>query len=237
MLLVNVNDRLSASAANRRIFLRAGALLPLVSLSTLGCSAAEPWSPLPPFTGTPNMTPDKAYSLLLAFSKHVGKPPDESNFRLEKDGSFYARVGSPDMVYSMSTKTLRVMAHVGWREDGMPTNPETLARLQFVASKEPYTLGGGEFFHNLKPWVERPLAAQTVMFTLKQDFSDVTITKERFLADVRWLNYWGHYWRDRSYNPQESGYERVNRPDAELEAERPALEKWARGLMAKGLPP
>jgi hypothetical protein len=223
----------------RRSFLIKGAaaLLPLVSLSTLGCSAAEPWSPLPPFTGTPNMTLDKAYSLLLAFSKHVGKPPDESNFRLEKDGSFYARVGSPDMVYSMSTKTLRVMAPLAWWEDGTPTNPETLARLQFVASKEPYTMGGGEFFHNLKPWVERPFAAQTVILTLKRDFSDVAITKERFLADVRWLNYWAHYWRRESYNPQESGYNRVDRPDAELEAERPVLEKWARGLMAKGLPP
>ena len=109
--------------------------------------------------------------------------------------------------------------------------------------QEPYTMGGGEFYLNPNPWLtdmDRERWPQKNTFNLKRDFTDASIPEDRFLIDLRWLVFWGYYWAP-NYGQlagvEESGLNRAFRPPEYLERTRPAVEKWARSLLAKGVPP
>ena len=192
------------------------------------------------------MTADKAYALYLAWKKSVGdvRKPEFSGLNLESDGSFRAIHGAADFDYNFPLKKLMVMRVLNssatrqytYDMPGMKAD-EALAKL------EPYTMGGGEFFINTRPWLnsnEEINNPRKNTYCLKRDFSNSSISSEQFVVDVRWLIYWGQYWSPIG-GPlpglEMSGSDRAWKSPEEQAATRPALEKWAKRILSKKEPP
>ncbi|MBF5004089.1 hypothetical protein [Diaphorobacter caeni] len=192
------------------------------------------------------MSPDKAYALFLAWKAFVGPVRKASFTGIEQrpNGSFKAIHGGADFDYDIDTRTLMVMrlltegANPLIRDD----HPGVVANRK-LALQEPFTMGGAQFFINPRPWLtdlHRARSPGMNAYMLRRDFNDADIPKESFVLDVRWLLFWGFYWYPHGGNlvgVEEPGFKRAFRPQDYLERTRPALEKWANALLAKGEPP
>ena len=234
----------------RRSFTRSfGALtiLPAMGCGNAGSSIPKPWTPWTPSTSQPpDMTPDRAYALYLAWKKFVGRVRKEifTGIEQQKNGSFKAIHGAAQFDYNTDTKVLMAMRvlldgdDTPFREDA----PSLIGERR-LGAQEPYTMGGGEFFLDPKPWLtdlDRARSPGMNTLTLKRNFSDASIPDDRFVVDLRWLIFWGYYWvplYGQLTGVEESGIKRSFRPPEYLERTRPAVEKWARSLLAKGVPP
>lgn len=221
-------------------------------LSAIGCGNAaspipKPWTPwMSNMQKPPDMTPDRAYALYLAWKKFAGPVRKEvfTGIDLQKNGSFKAVHAAAEFNYNSDTKVLTAMRVLvdgnlrPLREDF----PGVVASRR-LGMQEPYTMGGGDFYLNPNPWLtdmDRERWPNKNTFNLKRDFTDVSIPDDRFLLDLRWLIFWGYYWAP-NYGQlagvEENGLNRAFRPPEYLERTRPTLEKFARSLLAKGVPP
>ena len=221
-------------------------------LLAMGCSDAasfipKPWTPwTPSVEKQTDMTPDRAYALYLVWKKFVGPVRKEifTGIELQKNGSFKAIHGSAQFNYNSDTKVLMAMRVLleGNRKPLREDAPALIAERQ-LGAQEPYTMGGGEFYIDPNPWLtdlERSRSPNMNTLNLKRDFNDASIPDDRFLVDLRWLMFWGYYWapvHGQLKGVEEAGINRSFRPPEYLEQTRPALEKWARDLLAKGVPP
>ncbi|WP_429018048.1 hypothetical protein [Comamonas sp. 4034] len=223
----------------------------MAAMPVLGCGARatipKPWTPwTPDMPKAPDMPPDKAYALYLAWKQFVG-PVRKSYFtgiELQTNGSFKAIHGAAEFAYNFETKTLMVMRRLVDGAGSMVREnwPGVVADRR-LATKEPFTLGGGQFHINPHPWLtDLDMARSPDMnsYNLKRDFTNAGIPNERFVLDVRWLMFWGYYWAPifgKVKGMVESGGDRAFQSSEYQDRTRPALEKWARALLAKGEPP
>ena len=235
---------------SRRYFARclvSVAIVPAMGCSNAASSLPKPWIPWTPnMQKQPDMTPDRAYALYLVWKKFVGPVRKEifTGIELQKNGSFKAIHGAAQFDYNAETKVLMAM-RVLLEGDDTPLREDApgLIAERRLGAQEPYTIGGGEFYLDPKPWLtdlDRKRSPNMNTLTLKRNFSDANIPDDRFLVDLRWLIFWGYYWMPlygQLAGVEESGIKRSFRPPEYLERTRPALEKWARGLLAKGVPP
>ena len=221
--------------------------LPAVDWGNAASSVPKPWVPwTPDAQKQADMTPDKAYALYLLWKKFAGPVRKDvfTGIERQKNGSFKAVHAAAEFNYNVDTKVLTVMRVLvdgnlrPLREDF----PGVVASRR-LGIQEPYTMGGGEFYLNPNPWLtdmDRERWPHKNTFNLKRDFTDASIPEDRFLIDLRWLVFWGYYWAP-NYGQlagvEESGLNRAFRPPEYLERTRPAVEKWARSLLAKGVPP
>ena len=234
----------------RHLFVHALAsftVLPAMASSSAAQSIPKPWTPWTPTTQKPSdMTPERAYALYLVWKKFVGPVRKEvfTGIELQKNGSFKAIHGAAQFDYNSDTKVLMTMRVIldGNRGPLREDSPGVVA-CRRLAAQEPYTMGGGDFYLNPKPWLtdmDKERWPDKNTFSLKRDFADASIPDDRFLLDLRWLVFWGYYWAPLSGHltgVEEEGFKRAFRPPEYLERTRPALEKFARGLLAKGEPP
>ena len=222
-------------------------VFPTMGSSNAAQSIPKPWTPWTPTTHKPSdMTPERAYALYLAWKKFVGPVPKEAftGIELQKNGSFKAIHGAAQLDYNADTKVLMAMRVLleGNRKPLREDAPALIAERQ-LGAREPYTMGGGEFYIDPNPWLtdlERSRSPNMNTLNLKRDFNDASIPDDRFLVDLRWLMFWGYYWapvHGQLKGVEEAGINRSFRPPEYLEQTRPALEKWARDLLAKGVPP
>ncbi len=234
----------------RRHFARS--LATLAVLPAIGCGNAatplpKPWTPWTPnMQNPPDMTPDRAYALYLVWKKFVGPVRKDvfTGIDLQKNGSFKAIHGAAQFDYNFETKVLMAM-RVLVEGDETPLRPDApgLIAIPRLGAQEPYTMGGGVFYLNPKPWLtdlDKARSPNKNALCLRRDFADKSIPDDRFLLDLRWLVFWGYYWAPRYgqlAGVEEDGIKRAFRPPEYLERTRPALEKFARGLLAKGEPP
>ena len=221
--------------------------LPAMGGSNAASSTLKPWGPwTPEALKQADMTPDKAYALYLLWKKFAGSVRKEAftGIELQKNGSFKAIHGAAQFDYNFDTKVLMAMRVIldGNRGPLREDSPGVIA-CRRLAAQEPYTLGGGDFYLNAKPWLtdmDKERWPDKNTFSLKRDFADASIPDDRFLLDLRWLVFWGYYWAPLSGHltgVEEEGFKRAFRPPEYLERTRPALEKFARALLAKGEPP
>lgn len=210
-----------------------------------GAGAANPWQPLPPPQEVSTMTPEKAYSLYLAWRDHVGRVPGyATGIKLKPDGSFSAIHGAADFNYSFENKTLRVMRVLGRGSVELyeETDPGVVVKRR-LAALEPWSMGAGQFYLDPHPWiseVERAQWPEMNTLTLMRAFNDDAIDPKRFVTDVRWLVFWGEYWWPRVAplkGLKQDGSERAFRSPEEQAATRPALEQWAREILSHPEPP
>ena len=227
-------------------------LVALAALIAMGCSNAassvsKPWTPwTPSVEKQADMTPERAYALYLAWKKFVGPVRKEAftGIELQKNGSFKAIHGAARFDYNADTKVLMTMRLL-LRGDLRPLRADApgLIAERRLGAEEPYTMGGGMFYLNPNPWMtdtEKARSPNMNTLDLKRDFSDMSIPDDRFLIDLRWLIFWGYYWAPLYGDLKgvaEDGISRAQQPPEYLEKTRPAVEKWARGLLAKGVPP
>ena len=227
-------------------------LVALAALLAMGCSNAassvsKPWTPwTPSVEKQADMTPERAYALYLAWKKFVGPVRKEAftGIELQKNGSFKAIHGAARFDYNADTKVLMTMRLL-LRGDLRPLRADApgLIAERRLGAEEPYTMGGGMFYLNPNPWMtdtEKARSPNMNTLDLKRDFSDMSIPDDRFLIDLRWLIFWGYYWAPLYGDLKgvaEDGISRAQQPPEYLEKTRPAVEKWARGLLAKGVPP
>ena len=227
-------------------------LVALAALLAMGCSNAasfvsKPWTPwTPSVEKQADMTPERAYALYLAWKKFVGPVRKEvfTGIELQKNGSFKAIHGAARFDYNADTKVLMTMRLL-LRGDLRPLRADApgLIAERRLGAEEPYTMGGGMFYLNPNPWMtdtEKTRSPNMNTLDLKRDFSDMSIPDDRFLIDLRWLIFWGYYWAPLYGDLKgvaEDGISRAQQPPEYLEKTRPAVEKWARGLLAKGAPP
>ena len=227
-------------------------LVALAALLAMGCSNAassvsKPWTPwTPSVEKQADMTPERAYALYLAWKKFVGPVRKEAftGIELQKNGSFKAIHGAARFDYNADTKVLMTMRLL-LRGDLRPLRADApgLIAERRLGAEEPYTMGGGMFYLNPNPWMtdtEKARSPHMNTLDLKRDFSDMSIPDDRFLIDLRWLIFWGYYWAPLYGDLKgvaEDGISRAQQPPEYLEKTRPAVEKWARGLLAKGVPP
>ncbi|MGF6213687.1 hypothetical protein [Comamonas sp. 4034] len=220
---------------------------PLPGCGKASTSISKPWSPwAPDMPKAPDMPPGKAYALYLAWKQFVGPVRKQvfTGFELQTDGSFKAIHGAAEFAYTFETKTLMVMRQLLDGEGSMVREewPGVVADRR-LAVKEPYTLGGGQFYINPHPWLtnfDKANSPNMNSYNLKRDFTNAGIPNERFVLDVRWLMFWGYYWFPlfgKVKGMEESGSRRAFQTFEYQERTRPALEKWARSLLAKGEPP
>ena len=227
-------------------------LVALAALLAMGCSNAassvsKPWTPwTPSVEKQADMTPERAYALYLVWKKFVGPVRKEvfTGIELQKNGSFKAIHGAARFDYNADTKVLMTMRLL-LRGDLRPLRADApgLIAERRLGAEEPYTMGGGMFYLNPNPWMtdtEKARSPNMNTLDLKRDFSDMSIPDDRFLIDLRWLIFWGYYWAPLYGDLKgvaEDGISRAQQPPEYLEKTRPAVEKWARGLLAKGVPP
>ena len=222
-------------------------VFPAMGSSNAAQSIPKPWIPWTSTTQKPSdMTPERAYALYLVWKKFVGPIRKEAftGIELQKNGSFKAIHGAAQLDYNSDTKVLMAMRVLleGNRKPLREDAPALIAERQ-LGAQEPYTMGGGEFYIDPNPWLtdlERSRSPNMNTLNLKRDFNDASIPDDRFLVDLRWLIFWGYYWaplHGQLKGVEEAGINRSFRPPEYLEKTRPALEKWARDLLAKGVPP
>ena len=215
--------------------------------SNAASSVSKPWTPwTPSVEKQADMTPERAYALYLAWKKFVGPVRKEAftGIELQKNGSFKAIHGAARFDYNADTKVLMTMRLL-LRGDLRPLRADApgLIAERRLGAEEPYTMGGGMFYLNPNPWMtdtEKARSPNMNTLDLKRDFSDMSIPDDRFLIDLRWLIFWGYYWAPLYGDLKgvaEDGISRAQQPPEYLEKTRPAVEKWARGLLAKGVPP
>ena len=238
------------STLTRRHFGHALATLtvfPAMGSSNAAQSIPKPWTPWTSTTQKPSdMTPERAYALYLVWKKFVGPVRKEAftGIELQKNGSFKAIHGAARFDYNADTKVLMTMRLL-LRGDLRPLRADApgLIAERRLGAEEPYTMGGGMFYLNPNPWMtdtEKARSPHMNTLDLKRDFSDMSIPDDRFLIDLRWLIFWGYYWAPLYGDLKgvaEDGISRAQQPPEYLEKTRPAVEKWARGLLAKGVPP
>ena len=244
-----VNSTMNLSIT-RHLFIHALAsftVLPAMASSSAAESIPKPWTPWTPNTQKQaDMTPERAYALYLVWKKFVGPVRKDvfTGIELQKNGSFKAIHGAAQFDYNFETKVLMAM-RVLVEGDETPLRPDApgLIAIPRLGAQEPYTMGGGVFYLNPKPWLtdlDKARSPNKNALCLRRDFTDKSIPDDRFLLDLRWLVFWGYYWAPRYgqlAGVEEDGIKRAFRPPEYLERTRPALEKFARGLLAKGEPP
>ena len=215
--------------------------------SNAASSVSKPWTPwTPSVEKQADMTPERAYALYLAWKKFVGPVRKEAftGIELQTNGSFKAIHGAARFDYNADTKVLMTMRLL-LRGDLRPLRADApgLIAERRLGAEEPYTMGGGMFYLNPNPWMtdtEKARSPHMNTLDLKRDFSDMSIPDDRFLIDLRWLIFWGYYWAPLYGDLKgvaEDGISRAQQPPEYLERTRPDVEKWARGLLAKGVPP
>lgn len=236
---------------NRRHVLKmivAGVLASVVSACGRPADANQPWIPYPEHMGTPNMMPDQAYALYLAWTQWVGvlRKPSTAGIEMMDDGSFRAIYGALDFDYQFTSKKLRVMKVLLPAKTTMTTYDMPGPKSdQALAQDEPYTLGGGQFFINPHPWLSENMRARNPdvnAYTLMREFTAGDTPADRFVLDARWLVYWAEYWYPGGIGKPVSGRQMTGAarawltPEAQL-ATRPDLEAWAQSILSQQAPP
>ena len=110
--------------------------------------------------------------------------------RSQPDGSFSTMGRGAFFRYDAQAKRLRVGGVLGQKADIYVEWPEVYAGVQQAVSREPSTTAQG--YAILEPESFPPVPGPVLL--IARDFSDATVSKELFVAEVRWLLACAQHW-------------------------------------------